>query len=116
MDTVITGWLSPSGEFVPCNSYDHIATARELVERFQYQNIMRKGRNLPDDDILLENGWAYIGISVLFSHEFSIGWKSFLTDYQKQFLQPYFNGEYNLPVNSVAKMRWEYECYEHNIE
>lgn len=30
------GWLSPQGEFIQCNYYDHDAVASDIAEKHQY--------------------------------------------------------------------------------
>ena len=66
---------------------------------------------IPDDDKLLNNGWVYIGIGVYFEHEWRIGWNTKLSPEQIQFLRPYFE-QNDLPVNEIARMRWELETEE----
>ena len=97
-----TGWLSPSGDFWECPCYEHICTAVEIVSKFNYMQIGKSA-----DDILYCNGWAHIGISTFGPNEWRISWKNFLTDYQKNFLKPYFEDYY--PVNSISLYRWKTE-------
>lgn len=104
-----TGWLAPDGSFFECCSYDHVSTARELVDKFGYPDIVDLQR-IPADDNLMNHGWCYIGISSFLSHEWRVGWNKFLTENQKRFLKPYFE-ESDLPVNEFAVMRWKREVY-----
>lgn len=92
MSSLKSGWLSPTGEFFPCISFDHIVTARELAEHL---------------NLLMNSGWVYIGISTYGRHEWRIGWKTHLTYEQKRFLTPYFEDE--LPVDSMSVLRWNDE-------
>jgi len=106
-----TGWLSPDGELYECSSYDHVSTAHEIIDRFNIAcGLDDKLRTIPDDDILLQHGWVYIGISCFLCHEWRIGWTKFLTEYQKEFLRPYFEDE--IKVNSLAVDRWNTEVYD----
>lgn len=103
-----TGWLAPDGSFFQCYSYDHLEEAREIVDKLGYPDINSEGKRIHADDNLMAHGWCYIGISCFMCHEWRIGWKKFLTEYQKQFLRPYFE-ESDLPVNEFAVMKWERE-------
>ena len=99
-----TGWLAPNGDFYECAVFDHIEAARDIVDKISVQ---RNGKHHPDE-ILLSAGWVQITRSLLGAKEQNIFWERFLTEYQKQFLRPYFE-ENDEPVSSVAVMRWEYE-------
>lgn len=65
-----TGWLSPDGEFIPCEPYNHISTAREIVKEIgtttKYEWRSWSLNNLPGvvppDDVLYGNGWISIVI------------------------------------------------------
>lgn len=103
-----TGWLAPDGSFFECHSYDHVAKAEEIIDKFGYLDISSDGERIHADDNLMSRGWCYIGISSFMCHEWRIGWDKFLTEYQKQFLMPYFKESY-LPVNELSIMRWEQE-------
>lgn len=103
-----TGWLAPDGSFFKCHSYDHVAKAEEIIDKFGYSNIRPDGRRIHADDNLMSHGWCYIGISSFMHHEWRVNWDKFLTEYQKQFLIPYFEESY-LPVNEFNVMRWKQE-------
>lgn len=110
-DSLKQGWLSPTGEFFSCGSYDHLSLARDLSEPLLIPDIDPQTlRKISADDKLLDSGWVYIGISSFLCHEYRISWKRFLTDNQKNFLRPYFEQDY-LPVNSVSSQMWEEESY-----
>lgn len=98
-----TGWLSPDGSFFKCNTYDHVCSAISLVDKFGYSIDLSHA-----DDILLNHGWVYVGISSFFCHEWRVEWEKFLTVSQKQFLKPYFEGS-DLPVNDFSVLRWTQE-------
>ena len=99
-----TGWLSPSGELCPCYSYDHIEEARAIVKRINIAN-HENGR---PDDALIAAGWVYIGTSSMGPSEWRIAWGKFLTEYQKNFLKPYFE-QTAIPVNNMTIFRWKEE-------
>lgn len=102
MDGLYTGWLAADGTFFPCKVYDHLETAKELCEQF----------NLPyqyAEDALLECGWVQISISYLFEYGYHIMWYNHLTDYQKNFLRPYFEGERGLNVTESTQRNWDLE-------
>ena len=109
MDELKQGWLSPTGEFFQCSSFDHYATAKELAEKISAPSINKKNRQYSDDDRLLAAGWAYIGIGSFLCHEWRIGWEQSLTPEQVQFLRPYFEDGNGIPVNSVSGERWKWE-------
>ena len=98
-----TGWLGPDGTFVQCNTMEHIAVARNLVEKFGYQDF-----DISCDEVLMNHGWVHITISMLFGHEFHIYWAKHLTEVQKQFLRPYFEQDY-MPISRTTRYDWEYE-------
>lgn len=102
-----TGWLAPNGDFYKCEVFDHVELAAEIVDKL---NIQRSGR-YHYDDILLSGGWVKITRSLLGVKEQNIVWDKFLTEYQKQFLKPYFE-ENNELVSWIAQKRWEYETDE----
>lgn len=99
-----TGWLAPNGDFYPCEVFDHVGVAEDIIDKLNVQ----KGGRYHSDDILLYGGWVKITRSLLVVKEQNIVWDKFLTEYQKQFLRPYFE-ENDEPVSWVAQKRWDYE-------
>ena len=99
-----TGWLAPNGDFYPCETFDHVALAEEIVDKLNIQT----GLKYHCDDILMDSGWVKITRSLLGRKEQNIFWDKFLTEYQKQFLKPYFEENDEL-ISPIAIMRWEYE-------
>jgi hypothetical protein len=99
-----TGWLAPNGDFYPCETFEHIAVAEELVDKLD----IHIGLKYHADDILMESGWVKITRSLLGVKEQNIFWDKFLTEYQKKFLKPYFEENDEL-IGAIAIMRWEYE-------
>lgn len=96
------GWLSPSGDFFPCEMYDHIHVADKIVRQYGYQALTSS-----NDDILMKNGWVHITRS-MFDHELRIYWDKYLTEYQKNFLKEYFEQDI-FPVSEICKYAWECE-------
>ena len=59
--SVHTGWLSPTGEFIQCNTYAHIKTADEIYSKFTGSS---KCTSTPDRE-LLKLGWVSISLQHL---------------------------------------------------
>lgn len=95
-----TGWLPPTGEWHPCEVYDHIAVAKKLLKDYGSRA----------DDKLIDKGWVKISISHWPTKRWSIWWRRFyLTPEQKQFLEPYFAPDSELPVDDFERDYWEEE-------
>ena len=105
-----TGWLSPTGEFFETGLYEHNHVAQKIAEEIKLSDYdFKRERRISADENLLRNGWCFIGIGVFFEHEWRIGWGSqALSPEQRIFLKPYFEDS-DLPVNVVARDRWEQE-------
>ena len=101
------GWLSPLGEFISCGAYEHISVAEGVCNRLNFSPMDDNFSIKASDDILMNHGWAYIGISEL-DHDYRIGGNKHLTDYQKNFLKKYFESDI-IRVNSIARIRWDRE-------
>ena len=94
-----TGWLSPTGEWYPCEVYEHIYYAKKL-----------SGETHRADDALIARGWVKISISHWPMKRWSIWWRRWhLTPEQKRFLEPYFAPDSELPVNEFERDYWEDE-------
>ena len=95
-----TGWLSPNAEWHPCPVYDHIYLAEKL-----------SGESRRADDALLRKGWVKISITQLGRREWRIMWLRswILTPEQRQFLEPYFAPDSELPIDDYTKSLWEEE-------
>lgn len=100
-DELKTGWLSPTGEFIPCETYNHISIAR---------NIFKKDIARPDEQ-LHNLGWVSISIATFLEHGFIINFSTSLTPEQIKFLKPYYYGEYNLELTYGSKLKYEEELY-----
>ena len=92
-----TGWLSPTGEFIKCDTYDHLDVARQLTHDGCYA-----------DDLLLKRGYVKISRSLMGRREQAIYYdlRHTLTPEQVRFLRPYFE-ENDIPVSEVTQQRWE---------
>ena len=99
-----TGWLDPAGCFYPCNIYEHYDLAIELVACI-YPEIMDDEY---EDVILLNRGWVQITRSQIGQKTQNIYWDRFLSEFQKQFLRPYFEDN-DEPISSVSMMKWKHE-------
>lgn len=57
MSRLRQGWLSPTGEFFECNSYDHYGTAKELTNNLSLSRIdVKTNRTVSEDEQLLNAG------------------------------------------------------------
>lgn len=99
-DGIPTGWLSPNGEFFPCESYAHISAARDLLHDY--------ATSKPDAE-LLNRGFCSISIVTFLDHGYAIGLKQHLTPEQKAFLKPYYLGELGLGMIDESKSMYEHE-------
>lgn len=95
-----TGWLSPTGEFFQCPTYDHIAVAQKLT-----------GEYYRADETIMKRGYVQISINLLGTKEWAIFWDLHhtLTPEQTRFLRPYFENEDTFPVCFSARCRWDKE-------
>lgn len=100
------GWLSPDGELVECNSFDHIAAASEICDKLSYSYTNARG-NAPDD-VLLAHGWLHLTYSLL-DHEYRIYYAYFnhvrLTEAQKAYIRPF--KEMGYTFGDLFEMTWE---------
>ena len=95
-----TGWLSPTGEFFQCNTYDHVAVAEKLTGEYRRA-----------DEALMRRGYVQISINQLGRKEWAIFWnmKHKLTPEQTRFLRSYFENSDTFPVCFSARCRWDKE-------
>ena len=98
-DKILTGWLSPTGEFVPCPPYAHFASAQNILMRMP--GVDTEQMTTTPDTALLNMGWAEICIASFFDHGFTFAAKR-LTPEQVSFLEPYYNGDYGLGMTKMA--------------
>ena len=106
-ESIKTGWLSPTGEFIPCDSYAHIDTALNIYAKLKrIDNIDTIYISNPGAK-LLDEGWCSISIASYFEHGFSFAAKR-LTAEQVNFLKPYYEGDYGLPMTDSCKMDYEW--------
>lgn len=94
-----TGWLSPTGEWHPCETYEHTTYASRVLES--------------SEDRLEKTGWVKITRSAMGIREQKIYWdlRHSLTPEQIRFLRPYFE-ENDIPVYELATYRFRKESDE----
>lgn len=97
------GWLDINGIFYPCDLYDHIFVASQLVRDYNYN--FDPGDS--EDEVLMRHGWVHITRSV-FDYELRIYWDKHLTNAQKNFLKEYFEQD-DFPISKICKYEWEEE-------
>ena len=91
-----TGWLSPTGEWHPCETYEHTSYASRVLNSSENR---------------LENtGWVKITRSAMGIREQKIYWdlRHTLTPEQVRFLRPYIE-ENDIPVDELVKYRFRKE-------
>ena len=92
-EEIRTGWLDTNGKLYPCKSYEHIGLADVLLKDYGFNN-----NNHRPDETLLNNGWVKITIT----RTLGLSYKAYsykpMTELQKQFLKPYVDNEYDLPI------------------
>lgn len=100
MNEIKLGWLSPTAEMVECNSYEHISTAYDILDK-NYN--MGSVFNNPDD-VLVNLGWVHICRGAILDYDYHFYWNMnrFLTPEQIQYLKPYFEDE-NCPIDEVQR-------------
>lgn len=99
MNRTYTGWLSPYGDFIECESYEHLSKAEEILEK-HYPDVEYRHA----DEALYDRGWASIAIMIYMEHGISVNYTSSrLTDAQLHFLKPYIDGEFGLPLTERSK-------------
>jgi hypothetical protein len=100
-----TGWLSPTGEFIKSNEYEHYKIASELVEQFQYQYDFNKHQ----DSTLLKFGWVQLSISRP-DNKYRIYFDNHLTEYQKNWIKNKLETEDDFIVDEFNLMLFTEEC------
>lgn len=100
------GWLSPWGDFYECHSYDHFATAEDIVSKYAFTFNDYK----QPDDILLEIGYAKLGINSLGEKRYCVIWNKRLTQSQRYFLKDIIENENTeIPIDAHTLTKWKYE-------
>ena len=80
------GWMSPDGEIISCESWEHIDKAEEIIAERGYA-VREKSR---PDDFLYDNGWTKIAIVTAFGHGMAFYVKR-PTEQQKQKIREIVN-------------------------
>lgn len=84
---MLSGWLSPTGEFHPCPYWGHIDLAYELL------GDVEKTENTPDEE-LVKKGWIKLYYSLFLAEEQQIYYNYDIcraTEPQKEFLKKWYN-------------------------
>lgn len=100
-----TGWLSPSGELIKCNYYEHDATAEKICDKL---NISYERRFLGVDSALYSLGWCKLAISCIGNKQYWVHWERPLTAYQRYFLKDYFENEQDLKFQMDITSHFKY--------
>lgn len=101
MSVIECGWLSSSGEFIPCEPYEHLAVAQELVDDKVPYSVA--------DDYLLDHEWVKIYRESYCGHKWRVNWKGFLSESQKLFLRPIFE-DYENDIYDYCRECWKDEA------
>lgn len=82
-----TGWLSPTGEFIECESREHFIIAYNIAQRIGLHD-----ENCNSDDVLLKHGWIRISMLTFFEHGFCFSYKrESASENQKIFLLKFYD-------------------------
>jgi hypothetical protein len=65
---MLIGWLSPEGEFFPCDSFSHSSKAEEIVEQKYCGQL--SVYSYYHDDFLFSKGWASLSYDYFFFFTF----------------------------------------------
>lgn len=66
---MLIGWLSPDGEFFPCDSFSHSYMAQDIVEEKYPGQLLKSGCSFSDDFLFL-NKWASLSYDYFFFFTF----------------------------------------------
>lgn len=101
-----TGWLSPTGELIPCETYEHVTVARVLCETLHLDTMCR----IPHDELLLRSGWCQISTvaELGMGTAYAIFWYRHLSPEQCRYTKSLIETE-GAPVSKGTLMRWKYE-------
>lgn len=93
------GWLSPTGEMIKCNTYEHITVAFRLVDRYVFNYT---GFN--PDEVLIENQWIHITRGLMLDHDYHVYYNVSKgpTIEQIHFLKPYFENK-DCPLDDLER-------------
>lgn len=118
------GWLSPDGEFIPCEPMDHWNVAYELITEKKVIKDLNNYSGIAPMDKLIEHGWIQIsfltlvGYGYIFMHNYKFG-----TELQKQFLRKFIENHKDdigshgwLDLHDIGVIDWdEYKQYTKDI-
>lgn len=107
-DELKTGWMSPDGDFYPCEYMEHIPLAYEIWDEM-YANLF------PDitynfEQKLIEFGWCEIQVITFMEHGFLFNFARHLTPEQKRVIMPVFeDNKHRLIKSSLSDLEEEFE-------
>ena len=93
------GWLSPTGEMVKCDTFEHITVAFDLANKYNFNY-----RDFKPDEALIKNQWIHITRSLILDHDYHVYYKLSKgpTVEQIHFLKPYFENE-DCPLDKLER-------------
>lgn len=92
------GWLSPTGEMLKCESYEHCTFAIDIMEKYEYPKFYSA------DETLIAHQWVRITRGSFFDHDYHIYYNlsKGLTVDQIHFLRPYLDDK-DCPIDSLIR-------------
>lgn len=101
------GWLSPTGEFIECNYWEHYETADRIYKQVFHVDEVPFEHIFEEEDKLYEIGWIKISRSVFGMREWYFCGRKIWSAEQYNFLKPYIDTD-NLSFGSKCMV----EVYE----
>lgn len=98
-DKLKTGWMSPDGDFYPCEYMEHISAAYEIWDKM-YKDLFPDITCLLDQK-LIEFGWCEIQVITFMEHGFLFNFARHLTPEQKRVIKPVFEENKHFLIKST---------------
>lgn len=98
-DKLKTGWMSPDGDFYPCEYMEHISVAYEIWDKM-YKDLFPDITCLLDQK-LIEFGWCEIQVITFMEHGFLFNFARHLTPEQKRVIKPVFEENKHFLIKST---------------
>ena len=107
-DELKTGWMSPNGDFYPCEYMEHIPAAYEIWNEM-YKDLF-PDTTYPLDQRLIEFGWCEIQVINFMENGFLFNFARHLTPEQKRVIIPVFeDNKHRLIKSSLSDLEEEFE-------
>ena len=107
-DELKTGWMSPDGDFYPCEYMEHIPTAYEIWDEMYKDLFPDTTYNL--EQKLIELGWCEVQCITFMEHGFLFNFARHLTPEQKRVIKPVFeDNKHRLIKSSLSDLEEEFE-------